>query len=87
MFYLDVHILFLEHKESNLERATWVLEVRKGKEIHYIISIDYILKTLLYRKETNSFFQTRKAQTVGDESELGLFPEWMQHSLMDPPQD
>lgn len=31
----------------------------------------------------------RKAQPVGDESELGLFLEWMQHSLMDPllPQD
>lgn len=60
MFYLDVHILFLEHKERNLERATWVLEARKGKEIHYIISIYYILKTFLYRKETNSFFKWGK---------------------------
>lgn len=41
IFYLDVHILFLEQKESNLERATWVVEARK-EEIHYIIPIYYI---------------------------------------------
>lgn len=70
-----------EHKGSSLERAPWVVEARKGKEIHCIFPIYCIVKNPVVADKSQ--YSNEECVALDDGSKLGLFPVRMQHNSMD----